>query len=146
MAINHKVFLLKKEHIALIKFLEVDKIKYINQPQKLQKESPSPFGGETLLGDLAEIIIGIEPYNNELMGLGDELEADEKIAKTLKEFEGGKLLSRTTQGVEEYLMGIYQELPQAMEIVFNTLSFEPGLYRTRHYMVEWKLLPNTTSL
>lgn len=120
---NHIVFELKKEHIAMITQLETT-------PEKLSlignyKTQKSPFiNGDTLDKDLAMIIIG------------KELSDEEKATKN----ENGE--SYYTRDNMQPLYDLYVELPQALNIVLNTKSFEPNTYYTRHYENNWKVYVN----
>lgn len=121
--LNHIVFELKKEHIAMISQLGTT-------PEKLSlignhKTQKSPFiNGDTLDKDLAMIIIG------------KELSDEEKATKD----ENGE--SYYTRDNMQPLYDLYAELPQALNIVLNTKSFEPNTYYTRHYENNWKVYVN----
>lgn len=114
---THKVFELKKQHIALLKALNT-------KPEKLSIigsfSSKSPFSDGDLFEDLGNIIVGKELSDEEKI---EKHEADEHFFSRDKKDE---------------LLNIYKDLPIALEIVLNTLSFEEGTYRTRSYMVDWK--------
>lgn len=117
MSINHRTFELKKAHLALINNLLI-------KPDKLallsSKSTKSPFSDNDLMEDLGFLIVGKE--------LTDE-------QKKLKTENGEHFYTRDN---EEELLKIYEELPTALEIVLNTLSFEEGKYRTRFYEINWK--------
>ena len=114
---THKIFELRKPHIALARALRIkpETLSLIGSNSKL-----SPFSDGDLLFDLGNIIVG------------KELTDEEKINK----HEAGE--SFLTRDNEDELFGFYNDLPIALEIILNTMSFEEGLYRTRAYIVDWK--------
>jgi hypothetical protein len=120
MSQNHKTFELKIEHIALIKGLVVD-VKTISLIGCTDTKL-TPFGGNSLEEDLVNLLVGRE--------LTDE-EKDKLTAK-------GETF-RSKDDIE-LLKTIYSELPQALDVVLNSLSFQPGTYRTRWYERNWKLI------
>lgn len=115
---NHKTFELKKEHLALIKCID-----FTSETFSLIgniHSAVSPFGGVDLKTDLGDILIG------------RELSEDEKT--TLRN-AGTEFKTREDS---EWMLKIYQEVPQALDVINNTFSFEPGIYRTRWYDRNWK--------
>ena len=117
MSINHRVFELKTEHIALASALLI-------KPESLSligsKSPKSPFSDGDLIEDIAMIVVGKEPKDEE---------------KKKMDEEGTFYYTRDR---EEDLLKIYEELPTALEIILSTKSFEVGIYRTRHYLIDWK--------
>jgi hypothetical protein len=39
---------------------------------------------------------------------------------------------------KEVMDKLYDELPQAIQIMLHTGTFEAGLYKTKHYDINWK--------
>lgn len=117
MSKNHKYFELKREHIALITNL-------LTTPEKLSligsSNTPlSPFSDNNLMDDLGDLLVGRE--------LTDEEKKD-------LESKGIEYASRDNV---DFLKQIYSELPEALDVILNTQSFEPGKYRTRWYERNW---------
>lgn len=120
---NHILFELKKEHIAMISQLNIT-------PESLSligniKTQKSPFvSGGTLDEDLGLILVG------------KELSDEEKATKLMN---GEEYLTRDNM---KPLYDLYGSLPQALNIVLNTKSFEPNVYYTRAYENNWKVYVN----
>lgn len=122
MSTNHKVFELTTAHIALVKALIItpEKLSLVGSKSKISPFSNGLQTDTSLVEDIAMIIVGKEPSDEE---------------KKIMNEEGTFYYTRDN---EESLLKIYEELPTAIEVIFNTSSFEEGKYRTRHYEIDWK--------
>lgn len=120
MSNNHKTFELKIEHLALLRGLVIG-VKTISLIGCVDSKL-TPFGGNSLEDDLAILLVGKELTDKE----------KEKLDSEGKEYY--------TRDNMEPLKQIYSELPQALQIVLSAQTFEPGVYRTRWYECNWKLM------
>lgn len=121
--LNHRFFRLRKEHVGMMKSLIIDPESLSLIGDNIDDKSPFSKGG-SLLNDLGYILVGKELSDKE---------------KEKKNELGEKYLTRDNP---DELLAIFNELPLAIEVVFSSLSFEPGLYRTRHYYSEWTKIEN----
>jgi len=113
-------FELKEDHIKLIRQLKW----HTNQDEVIQSclkddddvTSKSPFGGDSLIEDLGTIIYGktedFDPFESEELRYSEE-QRDE-------------------------LMGLYEDLPMALEIVLQTGEFKEGNFKTKFHDRNWK--------
>tara|TARA_Y100001937_G_C7132124_1_gene338118 strand:+ start:673 stop:1038 length:366 start_codon:yes stop_codon:yes gene_type:complete len=111
---------LKEEHIKLLKHLswsELTEDKVITT-----KDDGSPFGGFDHYEDIGIILHG-KPENFD--------PSDPKSMEDINPFVW------TTEQKEE-MDQLLSELPLALEIVLSTKSFEPGDYKARFHIREWK--------
>ena len=118
MSENHKLFEIKIEHIALVKAI-------CFTPESLSilgciDTQLTPFGGNDLKSDLADIIVGREL---------NEFEKQDKLDK-------GEIV-RSREDLE-WMLSIYKDILTVLDIVNNVGTFEPGMYRTRWYERNWK--------
>ena len=108
-------FRLTEQHIALIKSINWESIKFPFMPGQDPNES-SPFGGDSLVCDVGMI----------LFGKGDaEIEPNTEVVLDYTEDEK-KILKET-----------YEGLPLALSVVCQTGKMEVGTYQTSNYVREW---------
>jgi hypothetical protein len=84
-------------------------------------ENISPFGGEDFYEDIGLIIYGnIQQDFDPLSDEGPSYNTEQKL----------------------HLEKIFQDLPQALEVVLGAKTFEPGTYRRKWHELpqDWKLL------
>lgn len=109
-------FELTDKHISLLKHLEWKDLTSDNQI--LTNGEETPFGGFDYYEDMGVILYGkpkdFDPFDGNPFNWSDE-----------EKEEMDKLLN---------------ELPLALDVVLNTQSFEPGNYKTRFHIKDWKLL------
>jgi hypothetical protein len=111
---------LKKEHISLLKHLswnELSKGKQIST-----SETDSPFGGFDYYEDMGIILYG---------KLDDFNPSDPSTIETADPF-------LWSEEQKEEMDQLLSELPLALEVVLSTKSFEPGNYKARFHIREWK--------
>ena len=111
---------LKKEHINLLKHLswgELSKDKKIST-----SETDSPFGGFDYYEDMGIILYG---------------KPDEFNPSDLNSIENVNPFTWSDEQKKE-MDELLSELPLALEVVLSTKSFEPGNYKARFHIREWK--------
>ena len=108
-------FELTKEHIGLLKYVVFEReslsSKQINTPQDV-----TPWGGFDYYEDMGIILYG-KPEDF------DPLD--------------GNPFDWTRQQKDE-MDKIFNELPIALEIILNTQQFEPGHYKKKYHLPDWK--------
>jgi hypothetical protein len=129
---NYKIFELKKEHLSLIKNLKwsltKDKSFLISKyqpeliPEDEMDEEKSPFGGDNLFEDMSLIIYGYRT---------PEEFTDEEDKEAIK---NQKYLNNEI----DIFNKLFSELPTALEIILSLNTFEPGIYKTKTYDINWK--------
>ena len=111
---------LKKEHIALLKHISWNEL---NENKQISTgETDSPFGGFDHYEDMGIILYG-KP--------DDFIPSDPKSIEEINPFVW-------TKEQKEEMDQLLSELPLALEIVLSTKSFEPGNYKARFHIREWK--------
>lgn len=101
-------FELTKEHLDLIRCLTFT---YSNNKIAFATHGNSPFGGDDLYVDMDLILNGDhsgKKYDAEFNRVFDEK-------------------------IEKYFDELYQALPSALEIIMGLQTFEPGVYKKKHY-------------
>ena len=111
-------FELKKEHLELVKYLNWDNLK----DGTISTEPSEPFGSNNSYDDMGIILYGkpedFDPFNYD----GDEI---------------GNPFKWSLEQLEE-METLLSELPQAIEVILNAQTFEPGMYKTRYNDKSWK--------
>ena len=105
-------FELKKGHVELLKHLEWGDL----EDATISTIEKQPFGDYAFYDDMGVI----------LYGKPEEFDP----------FEGNPFQWTPEQVVE--MENLMSELPRAIEVVLNSQSFEPGLYKTRFSSRIWK--------
>ena len=105
-------FELKKEHLELVKYLNWDNLK----DGTISTEPSEPFGSNNSYDDMGIILYG-KPEDF------DPLD--------------GNPFDWTRQQKDE-MDKIFNELPIALEIILNTQQFEPGHYKKKYHLPDWK--------
>lgn len=115
-------FELKEEHIKLLKHLRwsVTEKKFIVSTENID-EDPAPFG-ENNIYDGIDLILNGRPT------IFDPLNTDE-----IKEYSDAE---------KEFMDGLFNELPLALEVILYTNSFEKGLYKCKFHDRLWKKINN----
>ena len=113
---------LKKEHINLLKHLSWNELSKDKQISTSNLETDSPFGGFDYYEDMGIILYG---------------KPDEFIPSDLKVIENVDPFTWSEEQKEE-MDQLLSELPLALEVVLSTKSFEPGNYKARFHIREWK--------
>tara|TARA_R110001632_G_scaffold211149_1_gene336525 strand:- start:8003 stop:8374 length:372 start_codon:yes stop_codon:yes gene_type:complete len=113
---------LKKEHINLLKHLSWNELSKDKQISTSNLETDSPFGGFDYYEDMGIILYG---------------KPDEFIPSDLKAIENVDPFTWSEEQREE-MDQLLSELPLALEVVLSTKSFEPGNYKARFHIREWK--------
>lgn len=126
---NHIIFEMTEQHLAIIRCLDFTSEQLANLGKGDAKTKKTPFkdflGDKNLVEYLAHILVGKKPTT---------LEFDKKTQEALKYIED-------TEPTK--LIKIYSEVPMAMDIIFNTQSFELGSYIRRRNEIDWeKYNPN----
>lgn len=109
---RYRTFELREEHLRLLaeSWWEVD---YDGPYWRTTGQDPKrPYGNSDVLGDVAEVV-----YGKDWRGDDDESYAEEILGET-----------RT-----EWLVQLCDELPDALGVVTQCRTFEPGLYRREEY-------------
>ena len=113
---------LKKEHINLLKHLSWNELSKDKQISTSNLETDSPFGGFDYYEDMGIILYG---------------KPDEFIPSDLKVIENVNPFTWSDEQKKE-MDELLSELPLALEVVLSTKSFEPGNYKARFHIREWK--------
>jgi hypothetical protein len=109
---KYKEFLLKEEHIKLLKGM------YVGFNTDMYDGAPAvdikrPYGNKDIYPDMIR-----------LLGWKQELDRNDEVIITKETFEKLKIL--------------HQETAQALEVVLTAQTFEPGLYVADEYKKNWR--------
>ena len=107
-------FELKETHLNLLKFLTWGEI----EDGVITTKGETPFGGFNHYDDMSVILYG-KPENFDPL-VDEEHEWEESKINEMDE--------------------LLHELPLAIEVVLNSRSFKPGLYKTKYHNRDWKLI------
>lgn len=121
---THKHFTVTKEHLAILKQLPITDAMLMSLVLTNNTKA-TPFGGESLIEDLKDIVIGLKPTHE--VSIIHEHKTGEKL-----------IVDRDYEGVDDYLLGLYSEIPTALEVFLNVGDLDTGLYKTRSYTNDWK--------
>ena len=131
-------FELKEDHIKLLRQIEWSEVVEINAFESFNAETGNPFLEKadeeedinfTGEHDTVQINDIIEYIGAIIYGAPEDDEENDPL-----DDEGPKF----TKDQIEYMRKIYNELPTALDIIMFTGKFEPGYYKTKNYLRDWK--------
>ena len=108
-------FELKQEHIDLLKYVVFEKKSFISKEIKTRHDT-TPWGGDNYYEDMGVILYGKPDNFNPLDDNPFEWSREQKDEMEL----------------------LFDEIGVALEIVLNTQKFEPGHYKKRYHLPDWK--------